>query len=68
MPDLESKESAEQKRNKKEQGLKIQTLNQILRRLSIFLEQLKIKNNSGKRENEKRQLLYILYRSKNWLK
>ena len=67
MPDLESKESAEQKRNKKEQGLKIQTLNQILRRLSIFLEQLKIKNNSGKRENEKRQLLYILYRSKNWL-
>lgn len=65
MPDLESKESAEQKRNKKEQGLKIQTLNQILRRLSIFLEQLKIKNNSGKRENEKRQLLYILYRSKN---
>ena len=68
MPDLESKESAEQKRNKKEQGLKIQTLNQILRRLSIFLEQLKIKNNSRKRENEKRQLLYILYRSKNWLK
>ena len=68
MPDLESKESAEQKRNKKEQGLKIQTLNQILRRLSIFLEQLNIKNNSGKRENEKRQLLYILYRSKNWLK
>ena len=68
MPDLESKESAEQKRNKKEQGLKIQTLNQILRRLSIFLEQLKTKNNSGKRENEKRQLLYILYRSKNWLK
>lgn len=65
MPDLESKESAEQKRNKKEQGLKIQTLNQILRRLSIFLEQLKTKNNSGKRENEKRQLLYILYRSKN---
>ena len=65
MPDLESKESAEQKRNKKEQGLKIQTLNQILRRLSISLEQLKIKNNSGKRENEKRQLLYILYRSKN---
>ena len=58
MPDLESKESAEQKRNKKEQGLKIQTLNQILRRLSIFLEQLKTKNNSGKRENEKRQLLY----------
>lgn len=68
MPDLESKESAEQKRNKKEQGLKIQTLNQILRRLSIFLEQLNIKNNSGKRENEKRQLLYCLYRSKNWLK
>ena len=68
MPDLESKESAEQKRNKKEQEQKIQTLNQILRRLSIFLEQLKIKNNSGKRENEKRQLLYILYRSKNWLK
>ena len=65
MPDLESKESAEQKRNKKEQGLKIQTLNQILRRLSIFLEQLKAKNNSEKRENEKRQLLYCLYRSKN---
>ena len=65
MPDLESKESAEQKRNKKEQGLEIQTLNQILRRLSIFLEQLKAKNNSEKRENEKRQLLYCLYRSKN---
>lgn len=65
MPDLESKESAEQKRNKKEQGVEIQTLNQILRRLSIFLEQLKAKNNSEKRENEKRQLLYCLYRSKN---
>ena len=48
----------------KRKGLKILTLNQILRRLPIFLAQLKAGNNSEKLKNEIRQLLYSLYRSK----
>ena len=37
MPDLESQESAEQRRNQQGQGLKIRTLDQMLVRLSISL-------------------------------
>ena len=48
----------------KRKGLKILTLNQMLRRLPIFLAQLKAGNNSEKLKNEIRQLLYSLYRSK----
>ena len=50
--------------NKKGQGLKRLTPSQMLRRLSISLAQLKAENNSEKRKNEIRQLLYSLYRSK----
>ena len=45
-------------------GLKILTPDQMLSRLPITLAQLKAGNNSEKLENEIRQLLYFLYRSK----
>ena len=45
-------------------GLKILTPDQTLSRLAITLAQLKAANNSEKLENEIRQLLYSLYRSK----
>ena len=64
MPELESEESAAQRRNQKGQGLKILTPNQMLIRLPIFLAQFKAGNNSEKLKNEIRQLLYSLYRSK----
>ena len=61
MPDLESKESAAQRRNQQGKGLKILTPNQMLNRLPISLAQLKAVNNSEKLKNEIRQLLYSLY-------
>ena len=64
MPDLESKESAEQKGNQRGVGLQILTPDQMLNRLSIILAQLKAGSNSEKLKNEIRQLLYSLYRSK----
>ena len=64
MPDLDSEESAEQRRNQQGKGLKILTPNQMLSRLPISLAQLKAGNNSEKLKNEIRQLLYSLYRSK----
>ena len=64
MPDLESEESAAQKRKQKGQGLNILTPDQSLRRLPINLAQLKAGNNSQKFINEIRQLLSSLYRSK----
>ena len=45
-------------------GLKILTPEQMLSRLPISLAQLKAGNNSQELENEIRQLLYSLYRSK----
>ena len=45
-------------------GLKMLTLNQMLRRLGISLAQLNAGNNSEKLKNEIRQLLYSLCRSK----
>ena len=62
MPDLESDESAEQRRSQSTKGLKILTPNHMLRRLPIWLAQLKAGNNSKKFKNEIRQLLYSLYR------
>ena len=62
MPELESEESAEQRRNQQGEGLKILTPNQMLSRLPISLAQLKAGNNSEKLKNEIRQLLYSLYR------
>ena len=64
MLDLESEESAEQRRKTKGQGLKILTPEQMLSRLPISLVTLKVGNNSEKLKNEIRQLLYSLYRSK----
>ena len=56
------------KQNQEGKGLKILTPNQMLSRLPISLAQLKAGNNSEKRKNEIRQLLYSLYRSKNMTK
>ena len=68
MPELESEESAAEKRNQQGEGVEILTPNQMLSRLPISLAQLKGGNNSGKLKNEIRQLLYSLYRSKNMTK
>ena len=51
-------------RNRRREGLKLLTPDQILSRLSISLTQLKAGNNSEKPKNEIGQLLYSLYRSK----
>ena len=64
MPNLESENSAAQRRNQRGKGLKILTPNQMLSRLAISLAQLKVGNNYEKLKNEIRQLLHSLYRSK----
>ena len=64
MLDLESEESAEQRKNQRGQGLKILTPEYMLSRLPISLAQLKAGHNSQKLQNGIRQLLYFLYRSK----
>ena len=68
IPDLESEESVAQRRNQPARGLTILTPNQMLSRLPISLAQLKAGNNSENLENEIRQLLYSLYRSKKLIK
>ena len=52
-----------QESNQKGQGIKIKTLDQMVR-LPNTLAQLKAGNNSQKIKNEIRQLLHSLYRSK----
>ena len=64
MSELESEESAAERRNQQGQGLKILTADQMLSRLPITLAQLKAGNNSQKLINEVTQLLYSLYCSK----
>ena len=64
MLDLESDESAGQRKNQRGQGQRIITPNQMLSRLPISLAQLKEGNNLEKLENETRQLLYSFCRSK----
>ena len=65
MSELESEQSAEQRRKRKGEGLKILTQNQMISRLPISLVQLKAGNSSEKKlKNEIRQLLHSLYRSK----
>ena len=64
IPELESEESAAERRNQQGKGLKILTPNQMLSRLPISLAQLKTGNNSEKLKNEIREILYSLYRSK----
>ena len=68
MPELESDESAEQRRNQQRHDLKILTPNQMLSRWSISLAQLNVGNNSEKLKNEIRQLLCSLYKSKKFTK
>ena len=68
MPNLESENSAAQRRNQRGKGLKILTPNQMLSRLAISLAQLEAENNSNKLKNEIRQPLYSLYRSRNMTK
>ena len=68
MPELESEESAAERRNQQGKGIKILTPNQMLSRLPISLAQLQAGNNSEKLKNEIRQLLYSLYRLKNMTK
>ena len=48
MSELESEQSAEQRRKQKGEGLKILTQNQMISRLPISLVQLKAGNSSGK--------------------
>ena len=50
--------------SQKSEGLKILTPNQMLKRLSIALAQVKAGNNSESLLNEIRQIVYSLYRSK----
>ena len=64
MPELESKESAEQNKEKTGEGLKILTPDQMISRLPITLAQLKPGNNSEKLIEKIRQLFHSLYHSK----
>ena len=58
MSELESEESAAERRNQQGQGLKILTADQMLSRLPITLIQLKAGNDSQNLINEIRKLLY----------
>ena len=58
MPELESEESAAQRKNQQGKSLKILTSNPMLGRLPIVLSQLKAGNNLEKLKNEVRQILY----------
>ena len=62
MPDLESEEDAAKR--EKGHGLKIMTPNQLITRLPILVAQKQAGNNSQKLNNEIRQIIYSLYRSK----
>ena len=64
MPELESEESAVERRNQQRQGLKILTPDRMLSRLPMPSAQLKAGNDSQKLINKIRQLLYSSYRSK----
>ena len=59
-----SKESQEGEESQEGKGIKILTPNQMLKRLSIALAQVKAGNNSESLLNEIRQIVYSLYRSK----
>ena len=64
MADIVEKNLHFNKQKQEGQGLKILTTEQILRRLTTSLAQLKAGNNSEKLKSEIRQLLYSLYRSR----
>ena len=63
MPELETKEEAAQRQKGK--GLKILTPKQLMTRLPILLNKLQAGHNSQKFKNEIREIVYLLYRSKN---
>ena len=63
MPDLESEEDAAKRQ--KGQGLKTMIPSQLITRLPILLAQEQAGNNNKKLNNEIRQIIYSLYRSKN---
>ena len=62
--DIETEESAEQRRKTKRQRLRILTPEQMLSRSPISIAQLKAGNNYEKLKNEIRQPLYSCYKSK----
>ena len=64
MRELESEESAAQRRNQQGKDLKILAPNQMLCKLPISSAQLKAGKNSEKLEYKISQILYSLYRSK----
>ena len=68
MPELESEEPTEQRRNQQGKGFKILKPSPMLSRLPISLAQLKAGNNSEKLKNEIKQLLYSLYQSRKLIK
>ena len=63
MPGLEPEEDAAKRQ--KGYGLKIMTSSQLITTLPILLAQKEAGNNSQKLNNEIRQIIYSLYRSKN---
>ena len=63
--DIVGKISDSNKQSQVGWGLKIFTPDQMLRRLTIFLVQLKERNDSGKLKNKMSQQLYSLLHSKN---
>ena len=64
MPELESEESAAERRKQQEKDFQILTTNKMISRLQISLAHLKARNNSEELKNVIRQLFYSLYRSK----
>ena len=57
-------EDREMSKNYEGRGLKILSKKQMFSRLPILLAQIQAGNNSKKKKNELRQILYSLYRSK----
>ena len=66
MPELESEESAAQRREHEGKGLKILTSKQMLSRLPISLAQLKAENNSEKLKNKIRQCCILCIDQKSY--
>ena len=64
IPDLESEESAAERRNQPGRGLNILTPNQMLSRLPISLAQLKAGNNSEKLKNKIKQIIVLFVQIK----
>ena len=64
-PDVVTSRKSSKKRQQKSQGLKIMAPKQMITKLRILLAQLKAGNNSQKLNNEIREIVYSLCRSKN---